>query len=35
MNSSNDLPILVSSDPDAIGTTTCAGVRQPSCSWIS
>ena len=28
MNSSIDLPILVNSEPDAIGTTTCAGVRQ-------
>ncbi len=27
--------ILVSSDPLAIGTTVCRGVRQPSCSMIS
>ena len=35
VNSSIALPILVSSEPDAIGTTTCAGVFQPSCSSLA
>src|SRR5659263_543633 len=34
-NSPNALSTLVSNDPDAIGTTTCAGSRQPSCSATS
>ena len=34
-SSPNALPILVTSEPPAIGTTTCAGSRQPSCSAIS
>ena len=31
----NALSTLVSSEPDAIGTTTCSGSRQPSCSATS
>ena len=33
--SAKDLPIFVTSEPPAIGTTMFAGVRQPSCSAIS
>ncbi len=34
-SSPNALSIFVNSDPDAIGTTTCSGSRQPSCSATS
>ena len=34
-SSLNALSILVSSSPDAIGMTTWAGIRQPSCSATS
>ena len=34
-HSPNALCTLVSSDPLAIGTTTCSGSRQPSCSATS
>ena len=35
VSSRNALSTLVSSEPDAIGMTTWAGIRQPSCSAIS
>ena len=34
-SSPNALPILVTSEPPAIGTTMCAGSFQPSCSATS
>ncbi len=34
-NSPKALSILVNSDPEAMGTTTCSGSRQPSCSATS
>ena len=34
-SSANALSTLVSSSPEAIGITTCAGIRQPSCSATS
>ena len=35
MNCLNPLATLVNWLPEASGTTTCAGVRQPNCSQIS
>jgi hypothetical protein len=35
VSSPNALSTFVSSEPDAIGTTTCGGMRQPSCSATS
>ena len=34
-SSRNALPTRVSNAPDAIGTTTWSGARQPSCSAVS
>ena len=35
VSSRNALSTLVSSEPEAMGMTTCAGMRQPSCSASS